>query len=307
MNELVHHAQQLHSRYHHGARDGYVETDIDGVHFFWAHEEIGCYHRIYETGIAILFQGRKVGHLDGRQLHYGPDDYLVMSVPIALEWVEVISPTEPMLGIFVSIDVPQLRGIATLAGRHGLQHDEASDTALRLGIEPIRLDDSMRESTLRLLKALCSPLDSAVLGPDLVKEMIYRAFLGPHGPTLQALTEQDANVARIARSLDRIRQEFASGLTVQELADEAAMSTSAFHRAFKQVTGNSPLQYIKKIRLHRAQELITLENARIGDAALEVGYESPTQFSREFKRYFNVTPSQARKLGPDYPLLEAPS
>lgn len=307
MQDLVHHARQLHSRYHQGARDGYVETGVDGVHFFWADQEIGCYHRIYEAGIAILFQGRKVGHLDGRQLHYGPDDYLVMSVPIALEWVEVISPGEPMLGIFIAIDIAQLRGIATLAGRHGMQHDGASDSALRLGIEPIHLDAPMRESTLRLLKALGSPLDSAVLGPDLVKEIIYRAFLGPHGPCLQALTEQDANMARIARSLERIRQEYANALTVQELADEAAMSTSAFHRAFKQVTGNSPLQYIKKMRLHRAQELITLDNARISDAALEVGYESPTQFSREFKRYFNVTPSQARKLGPDYPLMDPSS
>lgn len=303
MTELVHYARQLHEHYRRRTSQGFAETSIAGVGFFWTAESgMGC-PRMYDAGIVILIQGHKVGYVDGDEFRYDPDNYLVVSVPVPFECVISASQDEPMLGLAIDIDIAQLHEIGALAARHQAL-PPLPDSALRRGVEPVELDDEMRDATARLLKSLCSPLDSEILGPALVKEIIYRAFLGKHGPTLHALTRNDAHYARIARTLARIRQDYANNLTVLELADEAGMSTSAFHRAFKQVTGHSPLQYIKKIRLHRAQRLITVDRTRVSTAAFEVGYESPTQFSREFKRYFKMTPTEARKQGPDWPVFE---
>ncbi|NEQ46564.1 MAG: helix-turn-helix transcriptional regulator [Leptolyngbya sp. SIOISBB] len=111
------------------------------------------------------------------------------------------------------------------------------------------------------------------------------------------LTHHHGYYARITKALDRIHRDFATPLTVEILAEAAHMSISAFHRAFKQVTEDSPLQYLKKIRLNKAKSLIVHEGIPANVAATRVGYESASQFSREFKRYFNVVPSQAGKIG----------
>ena len=127
-------------------------------------------------------------------------------------------------------------------------------------------------------------------------EVVYRVLRGEKGHVLYNLTQQQTPYAAVARSLEHIHNEYREPLTIDDLAKENGMSVSSFHRAFKQVTGESPLQYIKKIRLDKAKGLLVYEKMRVNNVAFEVGYESPSQFSREFKRYFKVPPSEAHTL-----------
>jgi len=121
---------------------------------------------------------------------------------------------------------------------------------------------------------------------------VYRVLCGPQGDTLIGLAMHDGHYARIARTLSTIHSRYANQITVEGLAEEVNMSVSSFHRAFKQITFESPLQYLKKVRLAKAKELITTNGNKANEAALKVGYTSPSQFSREFKRHFNKTPSE---------------
>jgi AraC-like DNA-binding protein len=118
-------------------------------------------------------------------------------------------------------------------------------------------------------------------------------LIGAQGQTLFGLAQHDGHYARVAKALTRVHQDYAQELSVDSLASEANMSVSAFHRAFRQVTLESPVQYVKKVRLVKARDLINYEGKKASEAALLVGYTSPSQFSREFKRQFNQSPSAA--------------
>ncbi|MEM9489079.1 MAG: AraC family transcriptional regulator, partial [Myxococcota bacterium] len=236
------------------------------------------------------------GYLDGRRFRYDAENYLILSVPLPFECETHASPESPMLGIFVDIDVVRLMDMVAAAADE-LPTSSFDVTAVRCGVEPAPLDEAMMEVTMRLLRCLNSPLDARVLGSSIVNELLYRAMLGPHGSALYALTQHHTPYARIARVLQLVHRRYAELTNIDELAQEASMSTSTFHRAFKQVTGDSPLQYIKKIRLNKAKSLLVHEGVTVSDAAYQVGYESASQFSREFKRYFQSPPSAARTIG----------
>ena len=163
-------------------------------------------------------------------------------------------------------------------------------------IEPVAMDEEMGESVGRLLKCLCSSLECRILGPALVREVVFRALCGQQGESLYALTQRSTHFARVNQALLKIRESYQERLSIQALARDSGLSVSAFHRAFKNITGVSPLQYLKEIRLNKAKSLILNQGMNIGEAATLVGYESQSQFSREFKRYFGSSPSESSKL-----------
>jgi AraC-like DNA-binding protein len=152
------------------------------------------------------------------------------------------------------------------------------------------MSEELGGAVIRLLECLKSPLDSRMLGRQTVREVVYRVLLGEQGGALRALASRDDHFARIARALKYIHAEYASSLGVEEMARKAGMSVSAFHHHFQLVTASSPLQYLKRIRLDQARRLMTLDGYNAGTAARAVGYESASQFSREFKRLFGATP-----------------
>ena len=137
---------------------------------------------------------------------------------------------------------------------------------------------------------LASIVDSRLLGRQMVREVVYRVLMGEQGGALHALASRDDHFTRIARVLRRIHADYARPLGAEEMARMAGMSASAFHQHFKLVTTCSPLQYLKRIRLDRARTLMTLDGYNAGEAAHAVGYESASQFGREFKRLFGMTP-----------------
>ena len=278
------------------AHSGSVASKVPGVHLFWATESLPRTPLLYRAGLVVIAQGHRVGYLGERRFQYDRDNFLVLGVPLPFECETHATPEEPLLGLGIDIDLPSLhRIVANLGG--GLRLDRrstASDPGA--GVEPVAMDPAMRDATTRLLTCLRDPLDSQMLGPAAVDEVIYRVLRGEKGRVLYDLTQHHTPYADIARALQRIHEDYRKSLSVEELAAETAMSVSSFHRAFKRVTGDSPLQYLKKIRLDKARGLLVHEGMRVNTVAFEVGYESPSQFSREFKRYFQVPPSEAHTL-----------
>ncbi len=150
--------------------------------------------------------------------------------------------------------------------------------------------EELTGAVIRLLQCLKSPLDSRILGRQTVREIVYRVLCGEQGGSLRALATRDEHFTRIARVLRDIHIECAKPFTVESMAKLAGMIVAAFHHNFKLVTASSPLQYLKRIRLDRARQLMALDGHNASTAARAVGYESQSQFSREFKRLFGATP-----------------
>jgi AraC-like DNA-binding protein len=241
----------------------------------------------YEPSILILAQGQKRVFLGDEVYTYDPFNYLVLSVPLPLECETKASPEEPLLGIFISVS-PSSVGELLLEMEDIRQQPEY----LPRGIYSTRLTGELIDATIRLLEALSSERDGRILGPMIVREILYRVLSGEQGGALQALAHRNGRFFQIARVLKKIHGSFDRDLDVRTLASDAGMSISTFHANFKAVTNASPLQYIKSVRLHKARMLMAQEGLNANTAAIRVGYESPSQFSREFKRFFGVTPAK---------------
>ena len=158
-------------------------------------------------------------------------------------------------------------------------------------IDAVPLTPEIYDAAARLAECLRSSFDARVLGPQIVREITYRALCGPQGAALRALATPQSSFGQIARALRRIHIDYADALDVRALAREAGMSISTFHANFKAVTAKPPLRYLQTIRLHKAQVLM-VAGTSVAEAARRVGYESPSQFSREFKRLFGGTPKE---------------
>jgi AraC-like DNA-binding protein len=245
---------------------------------------------IYDPGICIVAQGRKIGYLGNRSFPYDANNYLVTSVSTPFHCETLATPEAPVLGLHIDIDLPLLHELIAQLDR---EHPPAgrSGTALPCAIGPATLTPEMAEAVARLLTCLQSETESRILGPGLIREILFRALQGQQAPVLYALASHGGHFARVARALKLIQSGYAESLDVERLARQANMSTSAFHRAFKEVTSDSPLQYLKKIRLSKARDFMSQHGMRASVAADMVGYESASQFSREFKRYFGQSPS----------------
>ena len=272
--------------------NGYTETKLPGVRLFRGIKYFPRKPVVYEPGICIVVQGRKVGYLGGEMFAYNAGNYLVTSVTIPFECETFASPEEPLLGIYIDVNMEQLHGLIGQLGAHGPALN-APQKALQRGIGAAKMEGDMQEAVYRLVKCLQSELETKVLGADLIKEILFRALLGDQASVLYSLATQQGNFAQVSQSLRLMQQKFSEKLDVDQLAQAANMSASTFHKAFKEVTTESPLQYLKKLRLNKARYLMLRENTKAYIAAFEVGYESPSQFSREFKRYFGQSPAEA--------------
>ena len=162
------------------------------------------------------------------------------------------------------------------------------------GIYVAAVTPMIKDVVLRLLSALQSPIESSVLGKGLVYELLFRIMCGENAAALYALAMKNTNLAKVEKALKLIHSSYNAAMNVDSLAALVNMSPSAFHRAFNDVTTSSPIQYIKKIRLNKARDLLLEQRVRVSEAAIHVGYESAAQFSREFKRYFGNSPSECR-------------
>ena len=268
--------------------EGAAATRLPGVRFFRTMRGNPRQPLTYQSGLLIMGQGNKLIHLGEQQVAYGPDSYLVVGVPLPLECEAHCSPEEPILGLAIDIDAQSLHQLVERLFPPETPMEPCR--SIECGLSSVSLSPPLLGACERLLGALADEAEATILGPGILQEILYRVLTGPNGYVLLELARHDGHYARIARVLGRIHRDYAAPLTVEGLATEAHMSVSSFHRAFRQVTLVSPLQYMKQIRLNRARELIQREGSGIAEAATLVGYNSPSQFSREYKRHFQNNP-----------------
>ncbi|WP_442808484.1 AraC family transcriptional regulator [Trinickia soli] len=265
--------------------EGFTHSSLDGVKFMRTNVSTPRVPVMYEPCIVIVAQGRKRGFLGSQAFVYDAQHYLVLSVPLPFECETEASPDEPMLAISIRIDLGVIAEILMAL----------NDTRGPMDSEPravyaTPLDRTLSDAVLRLLESLASPHDARILGPSIVREICYRVLTGSQGDMIRAALTQQDHFGRIAKALRRIHSDFADSLDVPMLAREAGMSLAVFHAQFKAVTETSPMQYVKTTRLHHARLLMVQNGLNVSAAATRVGYESASQFSREFKRFFGVSP-----------------
>ena len=266
-------------------REGYTRTALPDVRLLRSDRPLRSTPVLYEPGIVVVCQGRKRG-LWGDQVYlYDAQHYLAVSVPVPFTMETDASADEPLLAIYFSIDLAVLAGLA-------LQVDDMVDgsAAAPLGMFSTPLDDALAHAVLRFLEAMESPLEAVLLGPSIVREIYFRVLIGAQGAALRAALAGQGHFGKIAKALRRIHVAFGERLNVERLARDAGMSVPSFHAHFREVTQHSPMQYLKSVRLHRARLLMLRDGRTASAACLEAGYESASQFSREFKRFFGATP-----------------
>src|SRR4051794_17474695 len=267
--------------------EGMQRTAVEGVELFRASEPVPRAPIVYQPRILIVGQGRKRAYLGGEMYQYDAYNYLVLSVPLPAECETEASPEEPLLLLAVHLE-------PAIVGEMMLELDEPPSPAAPppRGISATPMDEQLAGAVIRLLECLKRPHDSRILGRQTVREIVYRVLQGEQGGSLRALASRDDHFARIARVLRQVHADYARPTSVEELARKAGMSVAAFHHYFKLVTTCSPLQYLKRIRLDHAKRLMAHEGYNASTAARAVGYESPSQFSREFKRLYGLTPAE---------------
>ena len=275
-------------------RTGITLSTLDGVKFMRSETSLGRVPVLYEPSIVIVCQGGKRGYLGGASFDYDAQHYLVLSLPLPFESETVqASPEEPMLAVSLAIDLHDAADLVLALGQGApCGAPAAARVDAPAGISSTPLSDAMSDALLRLLEALTVPADARVLAPAIVRELLYRVLTGPQGGAVHASLTQQSQFGKIGKALRRIHGAYESDIDVGMLASEAGMSVAAFHANFKAVTQTSPIQYLKTTRLHKARLLMVQDGVSAATAAGLVGYESSSQFSREFKRFFGRTPSQ---------------
>ena len=272
--------------------EGFTLTALDGVVAMRANGPLKRMPTLYEPSICIVAQGRKRGFHGGKTYVYDAQHFLALSVPLPFETETECTAEEPMLGLALRVD-PQVT--AELALAVGEAHGPSPQKPTTM--MATSMDEHLGDATRRLCEALCSPLEARLLGPAIFREITFRVLTSEQGGSLRAALTQSGHFGRIAKALRRIHAHYDSDLDVATLAHEASMSVPAFHSHFKSVTHTSPIQYIKSIRLHQARLLMIRNGHTAASAAAHVGYESTSQFSREFKRLFGNSPGvEAKRL-----------
>jgi len=272
---------------HLAPNEGYTRSLLDGVRFMRANQSLGRTPVLYEPMIVIVCQGRKRGYLADHVYHYDAQHYLVLSVPLPFSTETEASPEEPLLAISVRLDMTAIADLVM-----ALDSQSVPAAAAPLGIVSTPLDPTLADTTVRLLQALSSPTEAQILGPGIVRELCYRVLIGEQGGAIRAALASQGHFGRIARTLQRIHDDYEQALDVGTLAREAGLSVPAFHVHFKAVASTSPIQYIKSVRLHQARLLMIRDDLTAAAAGARVGYESASQFNREFKRLFGRSPGE---------------
>jgi AraC-like DNA-binding protein len=265
---------------------GYFQTEIPGLVIGRVEKPTAPNPRFSHPQLCVNIQGAKQTMIEGRVFDYREMQFLVVSVDLPiLGSVKQARPGRPFLGMILDIDMDLLSTVMEQAG------DIAeAPNGFSIGVGDV--DDAMAGCLKRILDLLEHPKDIPVLYPLIARELYYRLLTGPHGGMLARLAKPDSHAKRIANVIRAMRTDLARGLSVEEMATMARMSPSSFHAHFKAVTALPPLQYQKQLRLLAARHLMMSDAVNVTEAAFKVGYESPSQFSREYARMFGAPPKR---------------
>ena len=245
---------------------------------------------LYDLALVIVVQGKKIGYLPSSTLIYDADNYLVVPTTIPFECETIASKDEPFICILVSIDKKVIYELIDSLCKKVSHEKNCSN----LGLFSDEVTPEIEDTIFRLLKTLEKKEETDILGDQLLRELYYRIAIGKNSHFLHKMFLNTNNEAKIAKALKTIHDNFAEHLDIPNLAKQEDMSVSSFHTHFKNITSHTPLQYIKKIRLTKAKDLIAQQNYQVNETAEKVGYESISQFSRDFKSYYGYPPKEAK-------------
>ncbi|MEP1384311.1 MAG: AraC family transcriptional regulator [Paraglaciecola sp.] len=268
--------------------DGIHATSIDGLHCYKMSSLNVRLPVIYRPSIYVVAQGNKQVTLDKEVFQYTQGKYLAVSVDLPLIG-EVIkaSKDKPYLCAQIDIDMNVMSELVLKLDPKAELHHKTGK-----GIFVGNMDEALIDAIVRLMRLLDTPKDIPYLSSILFQEIYYRLLSGPHGASIIQTCLQGSNMHRIARIIETMKSDFAKPKSIDELAAMASMSTSSFYNQFKKVTGLSPLQYLKRLRLTKARQILLSDETNATRAAYLVGYESPSQFSREYSRLFGSPPQR---------------
>lgn len=272
--------------YRHANQDGTFTTGIEALFVSRYSQPSDFSPSLPQPALCILAQGRKEVRLADEQFAYDPLNYLVVSVsmPIRGRVVEV-SPERPILALRLDIDPVEIATLISDASPMGVPSRPAG---CGLYVEP--LDPPMLDALLRLTRLLDTPKDIPMLAPLIRREILYRLLRSPQGHRLYEIATENTQTHRVSRAIAWLNGNYEQPLRIDDLAREASLSVSTLHHRFKAITAMSPLQYQKQLRLNEARRLMLSEGLDASAAGYRVGYESPSQFSREYSRQFGAPP-----------------
>jgi AraC-like DNA-binding protein len=277
----------------HGHVDAICETNVDGLTVMQARTPTPLTGTVYSPVVCLILQGSKEIATGPKRISCSAGQAVIVSheLPIASR-ITVASPQEPYLAMLLRLDTTTLRSLIDDFG--DAEGEGPVPESLQVGCANGELIDAMR----RLFGLSANRRDARVLAPLIVREIHYRLLTVDHGATLRRLLRPDSHASRISAVIARIRDDLAEPVSIAELARLAHMSPSTLHHHFKAVTGTTPLHYKKQLQLIEARRLLVDDGRSVAEAADIVGYQSPTQFSREFSRTFGIPPRDARTRPP---------
>lgn len=266
--------------------DGTHDTEVPGLRLIRSSRLSEPVYSVYEPSLCVVAQGSKVVMLGQEMYRYDPSSYLTASVhlPITGQVVEASKET-PYLSLQILFDMSQILDVIQASGDVIRPGNETSR-----GLKVSQVSDTLLDAVLRLLKLVETPRDIPVLAPYAMREIIYRVLQNENSASLMQFVVVGSHAQRIAGVVEKLNRDFAQPLRVDELAAEARMSASSLYDYFKEVTGMSPIQFQKQIRLQEARRLLLSGTIDAAEAAFQVGYESPSHFSREYARMFGMPP-----------------
>ncbi|MBN6150753.1 AraC family transcriptional regulator [Xanthomonas sp. AmX2] len=265
--------------------DGDGETPIDG--FFCSHRTAPSpkSHTAQWPCFAMVVQGEKCLSLGTEEYRYGVGNYLLVALDLpVVSRITQASPERPLLGVGMAIKPDRLR---ELLERIPLPAQASADVR---GVSVNTACPALLDAALRMLKLIERPDDIAAMAPLIEQEILYRLLTGPCGPNLLRIAQEDSPSNRIAKAIAWLRQHYTDPLRIEDLARHVNMSASSLHHHFNAVTAMTPLQYQKQLRLREARRLMVVERMDVGTAGYRVGYQSPSQFSREYSRLYGRSP-----------------
>ena len=247
---------------------------------------------LYNPCVCVIVQGEKQVLLENDVYKYTPSEYLLVSVDMpVIGQITKASRDKPYLCLQIDVDIRQLGELIVQT-----QHSNAPDAETGRAVFVGRVGPTLGDAVLRLARLLETPNDIAPLAPMIRREIYYRLLNGEHGTTIAQLATQGSNMHRINSVIQKIKSDCAQPIRVEDMAGCAGMSVSSFHFHFKEVTGMSPLQYQKRMRLMEARRIMLTDAIDATSTAYRVGYESPSQFSREYARMFGTPPMRDVKM-----------
>jgi len=286
ISEQHHELSEIIERY--SSTDGVHKTVVPSLFFISESHVTEPLYGVYKPSFCMIVQGEKEVMLAQERFRYNPADYLVASVdlPVTGQVIKA-SSNAPYLALKLEFTPSQILEVLSDSNiRSGAKE------SVKRAMFVSQIGPSLLDAVVRLVRLLDKPADIPVLAPLFIKEILYRILQGPYGGVLEQMAIEGSHTYRIRDVIEHIMNHYELPFRIEELAEIANMSVSSLHRHFKEVTAMSPIQFQKQLRLQEARRLLLSESTDAADVAFRVGYESPSQFSREYSRMFGFPPRE---------------